>query len=232
MKRHSSAPDPARSPTATVATVNQAEAAGHLLANRHEVGVEAEHGVGLLAFAETDRDNGWTLRSALVRLAQPEPVRAGALLELVRRFEWALQPMARNLERYLVSADRQLSWSRLIEAEDGWAFAPPEDRYPDARVTDLARLNSGNVDEFKTVLAAYSSRIELEPDELAALPLLALLLSLDQLAETLVIWALVAPNHPPIEQIDEVCHRLHVELEALGVTAEADPARQERPRRR
>lgn len=42
-------------------------------------------------YAEVPRDGDWTLRSALVRFAQPEPVRAGAVLELVRRTDGALK---------------------------------------------------------------------------------------------------------------------------------------------
>lgn len=44
-----------------------------------------------LGFADTPRDDDWSLRSALVRFAQPEPTRAGAVLELVRRTEGALK---------------------------------------------------------------------------------------------------------------------------------------------
>jgi len=45
----------------------------------------------LLGFADAPRDQDWTLRSALVRFAQPEPTRAGAVLELVRRTDGALK---------------------------------------------------------------------------------------------------------------------------------------------
>jgi hypothetical protein len=154
------------------------------------------------------------------------------VLELVRRCEWALQPAVRALERHTVSADRGLSWSSLTEDGKNWRFRPPEDRYPDARVTDLARIDGGNADEFETVIAAYTSRIELEAEELAALPLLGPVLALDRLAESLAAWAPLAPDHPPVGQVDDVCQQLHVRLEALGVTAEVDPARQARQRRR
>jgi len=40
-------------------------------------------------FADAPRDGDWSLRAALVRFAQPEPVLAGAVLELVRRTEAA-----------------------------------------------------------------------------------------------------------------------------------------------
>lgn len=53
----------------------------------------------LVDYAESPRVDDWTLRSALVRLAQPEPVRAGAVLELIRRTDAALAPHRRRLER-------------------------------------------------------------------------------------------------------------------------------------
>jgi len=52
------------------------------------VGAEDRPPVG---FADAPRDADWSLRSALVRFAQPEPVRAGAVLELVRRTDGALK---------------------------------------------------------------------------------------------------------------------------------------------
>lgn len=53
----------------------------------------------LLDVAEVPRVEGWSLRSALVRYAQPEPVRAGRLLQNVRRLEAALAPSRSALER-------------------------------------------------------------------------------------------------------------------------------------
>lgn len=40
---------------------------------------------------DVPRRDDWSLRAALVRFAQPEPVRAGAVLELVRRTDGALR---------------------------------------------------------------------------------------------------------------------------------------------
>lgn len=39
------------------------------------------------------------MRAALVRYAQPEPLRASAVLELIRRIDAALHPYARDIER-------------------------------------------------------------------------------------------------------------------------------------
>ena len=44
-----------------------------------------------LGIGDVPRRDDWTLRAALVRFAQPEPVRAGAVLELVRRTDGALR---------------------------------------------------------------------------------------------------------------------------------------------
>ena len=53
----------------------------------------------LIDYAEAERAGGWSLRSALVRYAQPEPVRAGAVLELIRRLDAALAPHRSKIEK-------------------------------------------------------------------------------------------------------------------------------------
>ena len=53
----------------------------------------------LVDYAERPRREGWSLRAALVRYAQPEPQRVSAILDLVRRIEWALRPHQKLLER-------------------------------------------------------------------------------------------------------------------------------------
>lgn len=50
----------------------------------------------LAGFDEAPGSAGWTLRSALVRFAQPEPDRASAVLEVVRRIDAALLRAARD----------------------------------------------------------------------------------------------------------------------------------------
>ena len=44
----------------------------------------------MLEFSERPRTNDWSLRAALVRYAQAQPVRTESILDLVRRVEWAL----------------------------------------------------------------------------------------------------------------------------------------------
>lgn len=53
----------------------------------------------LVDLSEWPREQGWSLRAALVRYAQPQPVRAAAVLELVRRIDAVLRGQRRVLER-------------------------------------------------------------------------------------------------------------------------------------
>lgn len=68
----------------------------------------------LLDLAERPRVEGWSLRAALVRYAQPEPQRASDLMELVRRIEGALRSRAKVLER-----EGPEVWAALQGAGDG-----------------------------------------------------------------------------------------------------------------
>lgn len=53
----------------------------------------------LVDFAERPRVGGWSLRSALVRYAEGQPVRVSRLLELVRRIEAAVHAHGKALAR-------------------------------------------------------------------------------------------------------------------------------------
>lgn len=53
----------------------------------------------LVDFAERPRTRDWSLRSALVRYAQPEPQRVNDILELVRRVDAALGKNTSKLDR-------------------------------------------------------------------------------------------------------------------------------------
>jgi hypothetical protein len=53
----------------------------------------------LVDYAERPRVGGWSLRSALVRYAQPQPQRVSNVLDAVRRIEFALRPHLKLLER-------------------------------------------------------------------------------------------------------------------------------------
>lgn len=66
----------------------------------------------LVDVSECSRVDDWSLRSALVRYAQPQPGRAGAVLALVRRIEAALHPQAK-----LLRAEGPLVWAALEGGE-------------------------------------------------------------------------------------------------------------------
>jgi hypothetical protein len=53
----------------------------------------------LVDTAERPRAANWSLRAALTRYAQPQPQRASAVIELLRRIESALKPHTKRLER-------------------------------------------------------------------------------------------------------------------------------------
>ncbi len=96
----------------------------------------------LLDAAERPRVENWSLRAALTRYAQPQPTRASALIELVRRIESALRPFAKVLER---------------RGEDLWALvesgAPPPEE--DALLVEILRTLR-ELDAAADVLAAWA----------------------------------------------------------------------------
>ena len=59
----------------------------------------------LLDLAERPRVHDWSLRAALVRYAQPQPVRASEVYELVRRIELGLRPHLKRLQRHGLDAE-------------------------------------------------------------------------------------------------------------------------------
>jgi hypothetical protein len=53
----------------------------------------------LVDVAERPRVDDWSLRAALVRYAQPQPARVSAVLECVRRLDFALKPHTTRMEK-------------------------------------------------------------------------------------------------------------------------------------
>jgi hypothetical protein len=96
----------------------------------------------LIDFAERPRTEDWSLRSALVRYAQPEPERVNGILELVRRTEGALGQHAKLIER-----EGQDLWNAFAAAD-----APSE---PNAHVIELLRA-AAELDRLGDVLAAWA----------------------------------------------------------------------------
>lgn len=189
---------------------------GRRLAERHDsyAAPEPDPDRSLVNYAETARVGDWTLRSALVRLAQPEPRRVAALLELMRRLDAALHHVARLLERHTVLGDRGLTAAGVE--------GPPVDPWPDARAADLARLVAAGVDE-RDLLAGYEERAPLDDQERLAVPVLAVAVRLESLADRLTAWALAGPEDPPVGEVDEVIGEIAARLDELGVPVETGP---------
>lgn len=85
----------------TLDPVEHRDEARRLVTERNVAGASGDDAIDritLLAdYAERPRQGDWSLRSSLVRFAQAEPTRAGALLEVVRRCDAALHPLAKEL---------------------------------------------------------------------------------------------------------------------------------------
>lgn len=187
---------------------------GRLLADRHVEEAEPDQRRCLLNYAEAPYEGDWTLRSSLMRLAQPHPVRVGQVLELTRRLDGPLHHVRRELERHVVLADRALTPAG-IEGE-------PLDPYPDVRTADLARLVDAGC-ESAELISGYEERAKLTNEERVAVPLLAVAVSAERLAATLSAWALVGPADPPVDAVDAFVATVAVTLDDLGVPEETGP---------
>ncbi|MBT8240045.1 MAG: hypothetical protein KJN63_02330 [Acidimicrobiia bacterium] len=164
----------------------------------HAKPVEVDEQNSILNYAESSRHGDWTLRSALVRLAQPQPLRSEAVLQLVRRLDAALKPVTRSLQRYGVCSRRSIPGGAQHVA--------------DIRLVDLA-----GDDE---VLDAYRELVELDDAELAAVHLVRLALDVDELSDTLAAWAAAGPSDPPVVEIDRTCARVLKSMNDSGVPEE------------
>ena len=198
--------------------------AGRRLAERHSGQDEVDPVRSLLNYAEEPHDGDWTLRSALVRLAQPDPARVGSLLELMRRLDAPLHHVARHLQRHAVTCDGALAADRLDR--------PPGDPHPDARTADLARLVAAGL-PVDDVVRGYDSVAPLDREERLAVPLLAVAVRFGQLARRLAAWASAGPADPPVSEVDAVIAEVSARLDELGVPVETGPppgaGRQRRP---
>lgn len=199
-------------------------AAARILAERHAEPATPEPERSILNLAESPRADDWSLRAALVRLAQPEPVRAGAVLEIVRRCQGALQPLTRALERHIVWTEPALAPGSVTgSAVGGWMLADGGGRRADIRLVDLARLAGGDATALDLTAEAYGAAAPLDPEEWAALGLVAVAVAIDGLADDLSQWAVTAAGPPPLSAVDTVCRRLAPELDRLGVPREMRP---------
>ncbi len=188
--------------------------AAEALAQRHQAQEPAatDEDRSLVNYAEAPHAGDWSLRSALVRLAQPHPRRAEAVLDLVRRLDHALAPMTREIQR------RGVITQRTLPRPDG------TQPVPDGRTVDLAVLIEDRPGDAVEVIDGYERVTELSEIERGAVPLLACALVFDRLAGTLAGWASSGWANPPITTIDRACRSLLECLDTLGVPVEARPA--------
>lgn len=119
-----------------------------------------------LGYAERPRVGQWSLRSALVRYAQPEPARAGAVLELVRRTDAALEPWRERIEQVpelvALAADGASDHQRTGPAPGNGDGDDVGDT--DGRIVGLLRA-AHELDRLGDVLAAWAAgRDEARPD--------------------------------------------------------------------
>jgi hypothetical protein len=178
-------------------------------------------GPRLVDYAESSREGDWSLRSALVRVAQPEPERAGAVLALIRRTDGALKPHRRRLERAAVPSHPAIGLAADLPGDDLPATVA------DARSADLARALV-RLPDGERVVDAYGSTEALDDVELEVVRLLAVAVELDALAEALVAWAITRDGPPPVDALEQHGAAAHQRLETLGVPAETEPPRRGR----
>jgi hypothetical protein len=102
-------------------------------------------------FAERSRAGDWSLRSALVRYAEGQPVRVSNLLEQVRRTETAFHALGKVLEK---------------RGPELWAATDGDDVTPDdQKVVDLLRA-AVELDRLGDALATWAEdRAGSRPDE-------------------------------------------------------------------
>ena len=199
---------------------------GRRLARRHleeaadGVEVEIDPERSLLNYAEMAHTGDWTMRSALVRLAQRDPARVGSLLQVMRRLDAPLHHVARALQANRATCDEAL-------AAEGWdpeeVLGPgPIRPYPDLRTADVARAAAAGHDA-DAVAGGYGAIVPLDREEELAVPLLALAARFDLLARRLAVWADGDLTDPPLDAVDRLTIEGRDRLDALGVPEETGP---------
>ena len=216
---------------------------GRRLAQRHvEAGrCEIDPVRSLLNYAESPQADDWTLRSGLVRLAQPEPERVGDLLQVLRRLDAVLGQVTRDLQRNPACCDAALvaggaddrDGSVPSSSPDGPLLAaiavdlggfegPAAEAIGDIRVADLGRAAAVGLDE-AALAAGYRSVSALDDLEERALPLVAVAARFEQLARVVAVWAAAGPEGPPTDLVDQVTAETRSRLDQLGVPEETGP---------
>ena len=194
--------------------IDRARAAGQALAARHRATgpAEPDPAVSVLNYAEMGRTGDWSLRSAMVRLALPEPMIVVEVANHIRRLDTVLHHVATPLAKQTVSCDRAISLGTV----DG----EPIDPYPDTRIADVARLAASAGPVGDVVVESYVGEVELTQEERVALPLVGVALQLDSLAELLADWAITAPATPPVADVRAAAAAVKARMDELGVPVE------------
>lgn len=109
--------------------------------------------VRLADVAERPRTGDWSLRAALVRYGQRDPIRVQQLLECVRRYEGALKPHVKHLQKGEVP-DEAVELVQVGEGLDAvadlladWAKDPHNAERPDAQVDEAITTAAKRLDE-------------------------------------------------------------------------------------
>ena len=103
--------------------------------------------------AERPRVGDWSLRAALVRYGQRDPIRVQQLLEVVRRYEGALKPHVKHLQKGEVpdeAVDLLEVGERLDAVADllaAWARDPHGTDRPDDAVDEATTAAAARLDE-------------------------------------------------------------------------------------
>lgn len=172
----------------------------------------------LVDYAESTRAGDWSLRSALVRFAQPEPARAGAVLELIRRTDGALKPHRRRLEAAGAPTHPGLDPDLFVDRDGAASIRSDAERVIDAPASDLARAVL-RLPDGDAVVATYTTAAGPDPT-FDAIPLLVVALELDAIAEALVPWAQLHDGPPPVDLVHERAAAAFARLGALDVPRE------------
>lgn len=191
-----------------------AREAGRALADRHRSAGPAEPDpvATILNYAEMGRTGDWSLRSAMVRLALPEPMIVVEVANHIRRLDTVLHHVATPLAKQTVLCDRAIS----LETVSG----PPIDPYPDTRIADVARLAASAGPVGDVVVEAYARDVDLTQEERVALPLIGVALQLDSLAQLLADWAVTAPAAPPVDDVRSTASAVKARMDELDVPVE------------
>lgn len=172
----------------------------------------------LVDYAESSRTGDWSLRSALVRFAQPEPTRASAVLELIRRTDGALKPHRRRLESGGAPTHPGLEPESFVDDDGELVIRTDTAPVVDAPASDLARVTL-RLPDGDAVVVAYRNAVDDDPT-FEAIPLLVVAFELDAIADELVAWACVHDGPPPVDAVDERAAAAFRRLAELDVPRE------------